>query len=69
MRLGENNGLALMILRETNGKSEIYLDGETVSVYCSDSNQSKIDHLKAKIACYIDEHMMMDSYRRINFYF
>ena len=68
MILNNKNGLASLILKNTDGKASVYLDGDTVSVHWYGATQQQVARLKVLIANYIDAHMMMDSYATVRFF-
>lgn len=69
MILTSKNGLASFVASVTNNKAIVYITGTTVSIHLYDAQQGQIDKLKILIANYIDQHMLMASYEKINYVF
>ena len=69
MKLDNNNGIAAFISEKTDGKADVYLIGETLSIYYFGSTRQEINRLKILVSVYIDKNMMMQSYAKVNYIF
>lgn len=65
----QENGLCNFIKHNTDGKADVYLNKDGVSVHWDGASKEHIQHLKLLIANYIGCKMLMDSYKTINFYY
>ena len=69
MILAKDNDLSAFVEKETNGEATVYLTGTTVSIHWYGATKVQVSRLKILVADYIDRHMLMSSYERINFVF